>query len=301
MSKYKVYRNFLSEVILVLILISSFVGAQNVPKHYTVGIMKNLFNDVNINDASVICNIWIKALNELNKSKYDLSVKIFDDFNEVQKSENEGKLAVIALNVSDYIKYKNKLKLEPEFIPAYKGATKYRYLMLVREKEKFKSITDLKGASIGITEKYDYTIPGMWLDAVCADNKIPEKEKFFKEIIKTPNESKLILNLFFGKIDACIVPENTFLFMAELNPQIKKRLTILKYSPYYIITVICFTNNFLNKKDREFFQKKALDMQKLVYGQQVLTLMKIDQIVLYHKDDLNSFLQLLKVSKHTSY
>lgn len=282
--------------ILLFILLNIGDYSQNNPKRYTIGIMKNLFNDVNINDAGAACNVWIKELNKLYKSRYDVDFKIYDNFNEVREALKEGYLAFLALNVSNYMKYKNKFTLTPQFVASFKGDSLFRYQLLVRKEDNYKNLKNLKKTKIGITTKYNNSIPSLWFDVNCAENNIYNKD-YFKEVVASPNESQLILNLFFGKIDACIVPEKMFKLMADLNPQIQNRLTPIISSPYYVLSVMCFTKNFSNKSDREFFIENALNMQKLITGRQVMALMKIDKLVLFNDGDLNSYLNLLNEYK----
>ena len=297
MNKWNTYRNIILNFSLILILSGTAAYSQNNPKHYTIGIMRNLFNSVNINDAGAVCNVWVKELNKLNKNKYDVDFEIYNNFNEVSDALKEGKLAFLALNVSNYIKYKNKFNLSPQFVASFKGDSVFRYQLLVRKEDNYKNLKDLKKTKIGITTKYDNTTPSLWFDINCAENNIHNKN-YFKEIIASPNESQLILNLFFGKIDACIVPEKIFKLMAELNPQIQNRLIPIISSLYYLLSVMCFTKNFTDKTDREYFIENALDMQKLITGRQVLALMKIDKLVLFREDDLNSYLNLLNEHKN---
>ncbi len=290
----------ISQLIVFIILLSVNSYSQKLPKYYTIGIMKELFNDVNINDAGAACNIWLNEIRKLNKSNYDLDLKIYENYNEVHEDLIKGNLAFLALNVVDFMQLKDKFSLDPQFIASFKGDTEFRYLLLTSKDKNYKDIKDLKNLRIGITSKYNNDIPKLWFDVFCAKNNISDIKSYFKEIITTPNESQLILNLFFGKIDACLVPEKIFRIMAELNPQMEARLTPLASSPYYIFTIMCFTKNYINEEDRKVFTDNALKMHELVSGKQIMMMMKINKLVLFHDTDLDSYRQLLEDYKKIS-
>ena len=290
----------ISQLIVFIILLSVNSYSQKLPKYYTIGIMKELFNDVNINDAGAACNIWLNEIRKLNKSNYDLDLKIYENYNEVHEDLIKGNLAFLALNVVDFMQLKDKFSLDPQFIASFKGDTEFRYLLLTSKDKNYKDIKDLKDLRIGITSKYNNDIPKLWFDVFCAKNNISDIKSYFKEIITTPNESQLILNLFFGKIDACLVPEKIFRIMAELNPQMEARLTPLASSPYYIFTIMCFTKNYINEEDRKVFTDNALKMHELVSGKQIMMMMKINKLVLFHDTDLDSYRQLLEDYKKIS-
>ena len=299
MNNHKKYYIVISQIMFI-ILLSVISYSQKLPKHYTIGIMKELFNDVNINDAGAACNIWLNEIRKLNKSNYDLDLKIYDSYKEAHEDLIKGNLAFLALNVVDFMQLKDKFSLDPQFIASFKGDTEFRYLLLISKDKNYNGIKDLKNLRIGITTKYNNDIPKLWFDVFCAKNNISDIKNYFKEIITTPNESQLILNLFFGKLDACLVPEKIFKIMAELNPQMEARLTPLVSSPYYIFTIMCFTKNYLNEEDRKVFTDNALKMHELVSGKQIMMMMKINKLVLFHDADLDSYRQLLEDYKKIS-
>jgi phosphonate transport system substrate-binding protein len=260
--------------------------------------MYNLFSEVNLNDAEAAYEIWIKEIGKPRENEFDVETKIFNDFDEVASSIKNDNLTVLSLGINEFLLYRDKFNLEPVLVPSFQGETNFKHLLLVRKEENFTKINDLKGKDISISTNYDATSAKIWFETICAKNNIRSKEEFFNNIMEVSKESQLILDLFFGKIDACIIREKSFTLMNELNPQIGERISVLASSPAYLIAVICFNKNFVNELHRKYFMESALKIHKTVSGKQLMTLMKIDKLILYKDDYVNTYKELLKDYNH---
>ena len=272
--------------------------SQNEKPHYTVGIMYSLFSEVNLNDAEAASEVWINEIGKPWKNAFDVSAKIFKNFDEVSSGFKNNNITVLALGINEFLMYQDKYNLEPALVPSFQGETNFKHLLLVRNKDNFKNINDLKGKDISISTNYDPVSAKIWFETICAKDKIRDEKKFFNKITEVSKESQLIMDLFFGKIDACIVREKSFILMNELNPQIGERLSAMESSPAYLIAVICFSKNFTNETHRKNFMESALAIDKTVSGKQFMTIMKIDKLLPYKDDYLNTYIELLNDYKH---
>jgi ABC-type phosphate/phosphonate transport system substrate-binding protein len=79
--------------------------------------------------------------------------------------------------------------------------------------------------------------------------------------------------------------------MAELNPQIQKQLKIIAASPAIINNILFFRKNISNEI-KEKAEKAIEQMKSSVYGQQLLMVIKSDNIVKLEPSNLDSFNQL---------
>jgi hypothetical protein len=258
--------------------------------------MKNIFSEVDLNDARAAVKV---LLNEIVKTYnygfgYNLKAKIYNHFDEVSESMKADSLAVLSMNTYDYLKYGEKFGLDPVLVPSTKGDIFEQYKILTRKQGDFKSIKDLKGITIGLLSSKNHIASRIWLDVSLAKNNIPDKSKFFKKIISTEKESQLILDLFFGHLDACIVSTTAFALMTELNPQVGDKLISIQNSPKYLWGVTCFTKMFNNDKYRDVFYKSAIQVSNLNSGKQLFSMIKINELVPFKMEYLNSFKDLMK-------
>jgi phosphonate transport system substrate-binding protein len=263
---------------------------------YTVGYMKNLFNQVDLNDAKAAIKVW---LDELVKTYhytegYSLKVKIYNQFDEINKEMRHDSLAILSMNATDYLNNFAKIGLDPVLVPSIGGDIFTQYFLLVKKESRYKNIKDLKGTSLGILSGTIQADSKCWLDVTLAKNNIHDKSKFFKNIILSNTESQLILNLFFGRLDACIVSKSAFSVIKELNPQVEQKIVSIQTSPKYLCGLFCFTKTFVNQNDRNLFYTNAVNIQKLVSGRQVLSLVKVNKLEPFKLEYLNSLRDLLK-------
>jgi hypothetical protein len=263
---------------------------------YTVGYMRNQFNQVDLNDAKAAIKVW---LDELVKTYhytegYSLKVKIYNKFEELNKEMRQDSLAILSMNTIDYLNNSAKIGLDPVLVPSTGGDIFTQYYILVRKEGHYKNIKDLKGSSLGILSGTNQAASKYWLDVTLAKNNVHNKTKFFKNIILSNTESQLILNLFFGLLDVCIVSKGAFSLMKELNPQIEQKIASIQTSPKYLWGIVCFTKTFVNQNDRNLFYSNAVNVQQLVSGRQVLSLVKVDKLEPFKLEYLNSLRDLLK-------
>jgi hypothetical protein len=265
-------------------------------KTYTIGYMRDLFNEVDLSDAQAAVKVWI---NEIVKTwhydeGYNLKAKIYNQFEEVIAEMKDDSLAALSLNTFDYLNNNNKLGLEPELVSSAEGDIYGEYYILVRKEDHYRDIKDLKGTNMGVISGTNHIASRLWLDVTLAKYNIPDKKKFFKNFTMDQKESQLILNLFFGHLDACIVSSGAFSLMKELNPQISEKIICIQASPKYLWGLLCFIKSIIGEKDKTLFYSRAMHIQELISGKQLFSLIKIDKVVPFQNYYLNSYRDLMK-------
>ena len=258
---------------------------------YNVFFMKNLFTEVDLNDASTAMSLWVNELLKEINPKFKLKSEFIDNINDIDSSSLK-KAAIISLNSIDFLNYKNKLNLDGAFVPIISGSVFDEYIMLT--KGNIKKVSELKNAKIGMGLKKNHLISYLWLDVILSKNQLPLADRFFSLIKESEKESRLILSVFFGQLDACVVTQNAYDLMVELNPQIKKSLKIIDKSPGLLTTVTCFSKNFNNIEYRKKVIEGANKLNTYPGGKQILTLMKIEQVTSYKDNYLDNLKKLLK-------
>jgi phosphonate transport system substrate-binding protein len=299
-SKNPVTTLVFSVLFTVLIVIFIMKAQQNTnvstKKTYSVGYMKDIFSEVDINDAQAAIRVLI---NEILKSSnyshsYYLKAKIYANLSDVVEQMKQDSLAMLSLNTYDYLNYFEKIELNPVLVPVSKEDVFVQYYILVRKGSNFNKIADLKGANIGLLSGVNYIASKIWLDVILAKVNFPDKTRFFKNITMSDKESQLIVNLFFGRVDACIVSSEAFSLMKDLNPQIGEKIVCIQSSPKYLWGVMCFTSMIKSQEDKNLFYKNSIQIQKSNSGEQLYSLLKITGLEPFKTEYLNSFKDLLK-------
>ena len=101
---------------------------------------------------------------------------------------------------------------------------------------------------------------------------------FFTQVKGANKASQVLLPVFFGQADACVVTASAFAVMAELNPQIHSRLQVLKRSPELVLLLLCATD--LAAPDaRQSLMAEALSAEKNPSLRQALTIVQMKRFI----------------------
>jgi phosphonate transport system substrate-binding protein len=294
-------------LILFAVFCSKNIEAQNRPETenneaYGVAFLRTMFINVDYNDAKASIKVYVDNLQKELLSGFSMRPVYFEDTNDLLKNYSKENLAVITLSSIDYLAYKSKLSLCPMLVSSGKSDPLETYLILVRKDENITNIETLSDKRIGMLQRENDPIPVMWLNVLLGNSKIKSKEKSFGKMIIDNSESQLILSLFFGQLDACLVSKTAFETMSEINPQINNRLIIFKYSPGYLKAVSSFTNNFKKSKYSDSLLRHLTSLDTYPAGRQLFTLTKTAKIILFKDEYLDNVRILVadynKLQKH---
>lgn len=155
-------------------------------KTYTIGNMKNLFMEVDVNDAQAAIKVWLDELVKTYhySNGYNLKSKIYNQIDEVNEEKSRDSLAILSLNTYDYLNNNMTIGLDPKLVPSTEGDIFGDYYILVRKGGHYKDIKDLKGAIIGVPASTNHIASRLWLDVLLAKLNIPDKTKFFKSLLR---------------------------------------------------------------------------------------------------------------------
>jgi phosphonate transport system substrate-binding protein len=213
---------------------------------------------------------------------------MFENTEDLLNNYAKENIAVITLSPVEYLAYKSKLSLNPVLVSSGENNVLENYIILVRKDDNIDKINNLEDKQIGMLPKESNPSPGMWLDVYLNENKITPKEKFFSKILIGKTESQLIMSVFFGQLNACLVSKSSFETMIELNPQIKNQIKVLKTSPGFLTSVASFTTKFKKSKDSESLLSHLLTLDKYPAGKQLFALTKTTKIVLFKDEYLDN-------------
>lgn len=206
------------------------------------------FSVVKKNDAIAALNIWAKSfVKELEihaKIKPDLSLYYIDNMNDVLKTNSYTNFDLLNMLSTDYVRYANRDYWIPIAVSVDDGHIPEEYLLIVREGKGLTDLKSLQGKSIAILKGPDSRFSRMWLQNQTLENFKMPANTFFEQINEEDKVSKVVLDVFFKKVDACLVGFNAYQIMTELNPQLKKKLKILKTSPGFIKGLVCLRKDF---------------------------------------------------------
>jgi ABC-type phosphate/phosphonate transport system substrate-binding protein len=251
----------------------------------------NLFHNTKTEDAIALTKIFSDKIKKNKKIKEDVEIVL---------CENEKELAdsiiapfdLLLMTATEHIKVTKSRKIKPVLINETQGSFGYVYYLITNKESGIKNLKDLRNGTIRILGRKEGQTPSIWLDKLLRDNKLPVKEKFFKEISYDNKPTNVVLPVFFNKISAAIVSKPTFELLSVLNPQIKKQANFLMESKTLIFGTLSFDPRNKDKEREKFVYETLTAMHNDVDGKQFLDLFNVDKIIPYKEEHWEEFLKL---------
>lgn len=99
--------NHIKNIIIILLLLVSLTNSQNsIRRGITLGVSSDLLEDVNISDAKVALELWIKQASSNYQNINDVNIKIFSDSTELIESVKKNELDLLYISPMLYIMLK---------------------------------------------------------------------------------------------------------------------------------------------------------------------------------------------------
>lgn len=245
-----------------------------------MGVLLEGLDMVKGKDAKIAIQVWISELmSQYSAEKKAIDLLYYSDKEAAINDFISGKIGYLTLNTYFYLKEQEKLRPQTKSIYTFYATPKnYLRFVLVTKKENPVQIKNYKNKVLGIP-KTNY-MESLYLDSLLMNSGLPVTTKFFSGIKKFDKESTVLLKLFFDKVDICIVPENVWDLMVEMNPQMTKKLKIIEKSEQVFLTALSLINKHWDNELFEIHQKSTQIMKETGKGKKIVNLLKIDSYAL---------------------
>lgn len=154
-----------------------------------------------------------------------------------------------------------------------------RHLRLVLLAKAGTTFEDLRNKRIAVANHGGWKIGYDWVDLATHEQFGQSLDEFAKEIVHVDYDdpSASVLPTFFGKYDGCQVLRSQYELIAELNPQIKTRLTVVKESDPMLGFLFACRSEF-DPQTVEKIRKSASRAHETPEGSHALTLMRCTRL-----------------------
>ena len=169
-----------------------------------------------------------------------------------------------------------------------KGDVFERYYILTLANSQINSINQLSGKKVAMRE-------GNYFANLYFQNKLSTLKKPIKYSLSTvENDGTALINTYFKKYDACVIPQSTYETMIELNPAIKKKLKIIDQSPKIFNRFSILRSYKSNHHEQKKFESGLINYQKSTLRKEMIELAGIQtirEVELSELEPLNQYYQ----------
>ncbi|HPG30787.1 MAG TPA: PhnD/SsuA/transferrin family substrate-binding protein [bacterium] len=250
-------------------------------------------DNINSSDAKAALEIWFNQFFKENNYDVKINVALYNNIDLIINDLNENKIDYLTLNSIEYCRIKEKVPIEG-LMAGYQNRKITKDLVLVTRRGDIKTLKDLQNKKIIVDISNFGDLPIMWLDTMLLKANMPAHMFFFKSVKKVYKSSQAVMPVYFNQdFDACLLNENAYNILTELNPNISEKLRIIERSPSFLGRIFCASKN----TDQEM-KKKLIgminDMNNNVKSKQGLALFKVDKLVLFDSKDMATVENLIK-------
>lgn len=244
------------------------------------------FNEMNQSDAVVAIKIWFEKFSKSLDIEMNVNVTSFDSNSTLHGILEAKQADIVILNTKEFLTIPDNLRstLKPIFSTEIEDAKIQRcYHLLAQQDSDVDDWEDLAGKEVLVLKNYRSHLSLDWLNRSLDDREVPRDSVEVEVVDLIP---KAILPVFFGNADACIVGDEAFELMNELNPQIGKRLSPVATSPDFVEVLICLSDSYAG--DREHLINNIREFHLDPSGKQVMMLFQISKLIAFEESSLKN-------------
>lgn len=244
-----------------------------------VGFSSAMFSELNENDARAAVKSWGQTIAREYGVPVEPQPTLLRDRNELREALSRPTVDAFGLTILEYEEIREQAAVDPVFITFLGGTTTERYLLLSQREGSVKEPSDLAGCRWILHQGPPrLCLARMWLESLMRERAPSEAADIMKSALRETKVARVVLPVFFGQADACVVTRNGFDSICELNPQVAQRLRVVAQSEDLVPIVFGIRKDF-RPSFRQDLVRGLRELHKTPAGQQVLTLFQSERIL----------------------
>lgn len=256
---------------------------------YVIGLTQQSLRSASVEEVENGFNYQLK---DIGKGKdYSMKIKTYPNSGQIVNLLENRK--IVGYFGSTKLFIDNQSLFNPDLLltPVLTDNVMQRYILLVRKDSGIDNIAKLKNTSISYCEADEVGM--MYLRKLLKDNNIIDINTFFSKLVIKKNPNLDISAVFFKETKASLVLEADFQVAAELNPQLKQQLVVLKTSPEYIVGLFAVLNNIDGPMTNAELEKNVMSLGNAIQSKSLMKSYHYGAIRKIKLEDLNSVRELI--------
>ena len=245
---------------------------------FKVGFASNLLVDVNENDARASMKAWGQSVAKELHIPLGPEPVLLRDRDHAWRAFRNKEVDAAGLTTPDFDVVRRQVEFDPILVTRVGQQVTERYLLLVHRNGPVKSLADLRDRRLIVHAVSRTCLAPLWLDTRLLECGLAPISRITSHRTEVTKLAKAVLPVFFQKAEACLVTQNGFATMAELNPQVGKELRVLECSPELLPVVFVLRADF-NPSYRDRLIQGVKDLDQSPAGRQILTVFQGEDMV----------------------
>ncbi len=237
---------------------------------------RSLFAGVNENDAQAAVKVYARTLAEKNGLTAGPGALVFEEAHAMAEALRQNRVDLFSLTAEEFFALEDEGLGGPLLLTSSQGGFTEEYVLLVREQSAIRNVADLRGRSVNVASDLRSSLALVWLEVLCQEHGLGPARQAFARLTRASKPTQVVLPVFFGKEDACVLTRNGWDLMGELNPQVKRQLRVVAASPPVVPTITCFRRDFPERLKQRIVEVAEGSREEPSF-QQLMSLFKTDQ------------------------
>lgn len=252
------------------------------------------FSGINVRDVRVALEMWSRIIAKKKQHSFILTSRIYDDPRAIIRGLEKGEIGYANMTALDYVKIRKQGLVEPFLVSLKNGKVLEDFALLVNENAHIKDLSQLRGKRLVMMAGSNGQIASLWLETLLRKKKLPALKKFFSSSREAADSSDVIMPVYSGQQDVCVVTCSALSTLRELRPDAGKKLVIMARSPPFLVNILCYNKKFNDEIITKELTDSAMNLHSDPVAKQVVMLLHVDQFRVYRPSDLDSVTELYK-------
>lgn len=265
----------MARIVSLLALLACLALQAEDTRRIRVGFAFSTFPEVSIQDARASMGVWSEEVTRNITGIEGVSTNIFASLEELVGAVQRSEIDLAILPTYDYFKNESLMGCEIGFITDQGDSGRLRYLVVASTQSGASSLKGLKGMRLSHARSDNMAL--LYLNNALLRDSQMEMDRFFSGSEALPKGIQALNSVYFGRTEACIVPEETFKLALTMNPQMAHRLRIIDSSPLLHGGVAVYRKGY-PVRIRNLIIEAVNSMRNYPRGRQILNLFRTSGI-----------------------
>ena len=246
---------------------------------------------VNTEDARMAMEMLMRNIVARQGNRFRIRLDFLMEFDQAAAKIKSERYDLVVLPGLDYLQIKATVALTPRMVLSRVDRPTEALVLVTQRNETLKSLAKKDSRILILDVGRTGENAKLWLDTVLLEAGLMPSHQFFTEIRRSQKASRSILPVFFGQVAACVVQESALSVMNELNPQIGRKVKVLKRSEDLVTLLLCATS-WADGQDVDMLVEEGIHAIHDPKSRQALTMVQMNRFYPYQPEYLAGTMEL---------